>query len=86
MTIQVIKFSATWCGPCRVVKENLKDVENIKDVDIEENMELAAKYNVRKIPMLIFFKNDVEVHRHSGVITKEQYLALVTEINDSKEL
>jgi thioredoxin 1 len=86
MNIEVLKFSARWCGPCRVLAENLEGVEGITNIDIDKDMELARSYNVRNVPLLVFKKNGKEVHRQTGTISKEQYLAIVTEINDSKEI
>ena len=70
----LVDFHATWCGPCRVqgpiledVKNKLGDKVNILKVDIDQNQELAAKFNVRSVPMLIIFKNGEAVWRAVGV-------------------
>jgi thioredoxin 1 len=86
MNIEVLKFSATWCRPCRVLAHNLEGVEGIKNIDIDTNIELARSYNVRNVPMLIFLKNGKEVHRQVGAITKQKYEDIVMEINDAKEI
>lgn len=86
MEIEVLKFSATWCGPCRVLAHNLEGVEGITSVDIDQDMETARQHNVRNVPLLVFKKNGKEVHRSVGVISKEKYQSIVTEINDSKEI
>ena len=84
--IEVLKFSATWCGPCRVLSNTLKDVEGITNIDIEKDMETSRKFGVRSVPTLIFLKDDKEVHRVSGSIPLTKYNEILTEINDSKEL
>jgi thioredoxin 1 len=86
MNIEVLKFSATWCGPCRVLAQNLEGVEGITSIDIDKDMETARLHNVRSVPLLVFKKNGKEVHRQTGAISKEQYQALLTEINDAKEI
>ena len=86
MNIEVKKFSAKWCGPCRVLAQTLEGVEGIENIDIDENIELARSFNVRKVPLLIFFKNGKEVHRQTGAISKQKYEDLIMEINDSKEV
>jgi thioredoxin 1 len=86
MEIEVLKFSATWCGPCRVLAQTLKGVEGITSIDIDKDMETARSYNVRNVPLLVFKKNGKEVHRQTGAISKDQYLAILTEINDAKEI
>lgn len=86
MNIEVLKFSADWCGPCKVLAQNLEGVNGIINIDIDSNIEIARQHNVRNVPLLVFKKNGKEVHRSSGIISKEQYQALVTEINDAKEI
>jgi thioredoxin 1 len=86
MSVKVLKFSATWCGPCKVLAQILEGVEGITPIDIDKDQETARKYGIRSVPALVFLKDGVEVHRQVGVISKEHYQALLTEINDSKEL
>ena len=86
MKIEVLKFSATWCGPCRVLANTLKDVEGITNIDIDKDHETPAKYGVRSVPLLVFLKDGVEVHRTSGTISLNMYNQILNEINDSKEL
>ena len=75
--MEIIKFSAEWCGPCRVYKpvfdkwaSELNDI-SVKSVDVEKDNDLAVKYGVRSIPLTIAVKND-EVHRLEGRKTKEE--------------
>ncbi|MDO4594428.1 MAG: thioredoxin [Tissierellia bacterium] len=58
----LVDFSATWCGPCQMQKPVLEDLENkvdfkIYSVDIDENQDLAASYNVNAVPTLMVFFN-----------------------------
>jgi thioredoxin 1 len=86
MSVEVLKFSATWCGPCRVLAQTLKDVEGITNIDIDKDSETPAKYGIRSVPTMVFLKDGVEVHRRSGNMPLEMYQQILTEINDSKEL
>jgi thioredoxin-like negative regulator of GroEL len=86
MNIEVLKFSASWCGPCRVLANTLKDVEGITSVDIDTNMEKAREHNVRSVPTLVFKKDGKEVHRISGAIPLDKYNQILDEIKFSKEL
>jgi thioredoxin 1 len=86
MNIEVLKFSASWCGPCRVLAQTLKDVEGITPVDIDTEMETARQHNVRSVPTLVFKKDGKEVHRISGSIPLDKYNQIINEIKFSKEL
>jgi thioredoxin 1 len=72
--IEVIKFSATWCGPCKVISKQLEGLD-FTNIDIDEDEDgLARKSNVRSVPTLIFMKDGQEVSRHSGLLTRQEYL------------
>ncbi|QVY64367.1 thioredoxin [Polaribacter sp. Q13] len=70
-------FYAEWCGPCQTLlptinklADELKDDVIIKKINVDDYPELAAKYSVRNIPTLIFFKNGEPADRHTGLITE----------------
>ena len=86
MSIEVLKFSATWCGPCRVLAQTLKNVEGITNIDIDKDHETPAKYGIRSVPTMVFLKDGKEVHRQSGNMPLQMYQQILDEINDSKEL
>ena len=86
MSIEVLKFSASWCGPCRVLSQILEGVEGITPIDIDTNMETAREHNVRSVPTLVFKKDGKEVHRISGAISLDRYNEILNEIKFSKEL
>ena len=69
---QLLKFSATWCGPCKMLAGSLEsadlgDVELV-EIDIDENIEKALEYKVRGVPTLVLVEDGVEVKRKSGVM------------------
>ena len=85
---KVIKFSANWCQPCKAMKpqfekfqETLKeeDVE-ILDLDVDENHEDAAKYDVRSIPYTVFIKDDKVVKALTGMQTASQLSKVFDEV------
>jgi thioredoxin-like negative regulator of GroEL len=69
---QVLKFSASWCGPCQALSMTLKGIDDIpveiKEIDIDENLDLAAQYNIRSVPTLVMLENGSEVKRVSGAL------------------
>jgi len=86
MKIEVLKFSATWCGPCRMLAQILDGVEGITPIDIDKDQETARKYGIRSVPALVFLKDGVEVHRQVGVIPVDKYNQILDDIKFSKEL
>jgi thioredoxin len=72
---QILYFSATWCGPCKNFKPIMESVSNsipVQFVDVDQNPTLAAQYNIRSIPTLIFLKNGQEVNKRPGVLSESQ--------------
>ena len=75
----IVDFHALWCSPCKMQSPILKEVatelgDKIKiiKIDVDQNTEIASRYNVQSVPTLIIFKNGKLVWRQSGVATKIQ--------------
>ena len=71
----LVKFSAAWCSPCKVLAsiiENNPPAISLVEIDIDEDSELAAKYQVRGVPTLIVVENGEEIKRKVGLITAIQ--------------
>lgn len=79
----LIDFYADWCGPCKMLSPIVTEVANENDnikvvkINIDEEQDLAVKYEIMSIPTLIVIKNGQEVNRSIGVIDKSQILELV---------
>jgi len=86
MSVEVLKFSASWCGPCKVLAQTLKDVEGITAIDIDKDMETARKYGIRSVPTMVFLKDGKEVHRQSGNMPLSMYENILNDIKFSKEI
>ena len=86
MNIEVLKFSMVSCGPCKALAHILEGVQDITNIDIEEDIETARKYNIRTVPTLVFLKNGKEVHRKSGIMSISLFNEIMDEIKFSKEL
>lgn len=75
MSVTLKIYSATWCGPCQMLKKTLSSNDlgiqtNILDVD--ESSDQATVDKVRAVPTLILLENGVEVKRTSGAKTLDQ--------------
>jgi thioredoxin 1 len=73
---EVLKFSADWCGPCQALSTTLKGMDDldtvIKEIDIDDQLDLAAIYNIRSVPTLVVLQDGVEVRRKTGALNKTQ--------------
>ena len=77
----LVDFYADWCGPCRMmtpiieeVAEELKDELKVFKVNVDNNQELAIKYDVMSIPTIIVFENGVPKKTFIGVTDKNEIL------------
>lgn len=72
--LKLLKFGASYCAPCRSltpILEELKDKVTIEDIDVDEvDPVILTNYKIRNIPVLIITKDNVEVWRHVGSISK----------------
>ena len=79
----LVDFWAEWCGPCKMigpvidqVATELDGVAKVGKVNVDEARELAVKYKVRSIPLLLFFKNgEVKDQIVGASVTKDQLKA-----------
>ena len=73
--MKVLRFTASWCQPCKMLAKTLEDVETqipIEVIDIDENQGLAMDYGIRGVPTLVMLDGDIEVKRVSGMLMKNQ--------------
>lgn len=80
----LIDFWANWCGPCRMmspviekIAEEMGEKLKVCKVNVDENHELAEKYEIMTIPAFIVIKNGQEAGRTIGVQPKEDILKLI---------
>ena len=84
--LEVKKFEADWCGPCKALKPILENVSskfgntvNFSYINIDEQFEVAQKYHVRSVPTVIIEKNGVEINRLVGVQSELAYTNTINE-------
>ncbi len=80
----LVDFWAPWCGPCRAIAPAVEELAKeyagkvrVAKLDVDENQEVAAKFNVMSIPMLILFKNGQVADQILGAVPKVKIDALI---------
>ena len=74
----LVDFWAPWCGPCRIVDPHLEELNDEREdlrvvkLNVDDNPQTAATYNVMSIPTLLLFKNGQLVHQIIGALPKNR--------------
>jgi thioredoxin 1 len=73
---QILYFTATWCGPCKVLKPKIQAMQSqlpITILDVDTNSEAVGKYSIRNVPTIIVTNGSNEIGRLVGNnITQER--------------
>ena len=77
--VTCVKFYATWCGPCRMLSQVMKDINdkkydaiNVVEVDVDNAHKLAQKHGVMSIPTMIFYKDGEIIDKQVGFLNETQ--------------
>ena len=60
--MKLLKFSASWCGPCKALSNTIANMGELpvvmEEIDIDENMDMARQYGVRGVPTCVLVDED----------------------------
>ena len=77
----LVDFYADWCGPCKMmspvidgIAEKLNGSVKVGKINVDENQELAIKYQVMSIPTIMIFNNGIPVKTFIGVTDEQKIL------------
>jgi thioredoxin 1 len=77
--VKVKRFTAAWCGPCKVLSPIFTELESeisgvtFETIDVDQNKEETAKYMVTSVPTVVIEKDGQMVQRYTGVQPKFTY-------------
>ena len=81
--MELLDFYADWCGPCQMMKDTVEAFEKmhpeitVKRVNIDNEEELAERYEVAGIPCLVLLKDGKEVAREVGVVSLKKLVKML---------
>ena len=80
----LVDFWAPWCAPCRAIAPIVEEVAGefagrleVRKLNVDDNQEIASKYNVRGIPTLILFQDGNVADQIVGAIAKSQLVSFL---------
>ena len=80
----ILYFTAAWCGPCKMFKPTVQAVSaelgiSINYIDVDQQKDMAQRYNVSSVPTIIVESDGNVAYRNSGVMSKPQLTQVLTQ-------
>ena len=82
----LVDFWAEWCGPCRMIGPIIDQIAldlngklKVAKINVDNEQQLAARFNIMSIPTLLLFKNGEVVEQIVGAMSKDQLLKKINE-------
>ncbi len=85
MADKILKFSASWCGPCKSLAATIKGKDlgvEVVDIDIDEDTDTSVKYSIRSVPTMVYIRDGVELDRMLGGRTFSQVTEWISRVKD----
>ncbi|MDR1408324.1 MAG: thioredoxin [Tannerella sp.] len=83
----VIDFWAEWCGPCRMIAPLIEELAsayegrvNVGKVDVDSNNDVVARFGIRNIPTVLFFKGGELADKCVGAISKNVFIEKIEKL------
>ena len=83
----LVDFYADWCGPCKMlspivheIAEEYADTLKVGKINVDEQMDLAMRFNVSSIPMLALIQDGKMIDQSIGYCPKEDILAMLKKL------
>lgn len=78
----IVDFWAEWCGPCRMISPIMEEISKeysekavIAKCDVDSSPQVAAKFGIRNIPTVLFFKNGKIADKQVGAVPKSNFVS-----------
>lgn len=81
--MKVIKYGASWCGPCRTTSENLKACNiDFKEIDIDEEEDIVDEKHITSIPVVEFYNDNEDTPKvtHVGLLTQDKIKEIIQDL------
>ena len=81
----LVDFYADWCGPCKILSPRVAEIANenkdlkVVKINVDQNEDLARKYNISSMPTLLVLEKGKELNRAVGALSKSTVLKFVRE-------
>lgn len=81
----ILKFSALWCQPCRMLGNVIRELDGTIDnvvfaeCNVDEAEELVTEYRIQNIPQLFFFKNGYQIDKIVGSKPRNELIKIIKE-------
>jgi thioredoxin 1 len=84
--LEILYFSAPWCGPCKALKPIIDKIESeldsnkvlIKRINVDDEAKLSIEHEISSVPTFIFIKDKKIVGRFTGVKSMKEIQSLIS--------